>query len=134
MSPTSPLCLEILHSIEASFTTIGSDITNLYRDCIQQTGPEKYKCMDTTGILAFMNNIHVRQDIHADDKTVEQWDLCNLELMQNFKRDPFGSYHIYTQLLREERDLRIVIFIINIVDCLWNFKCFSAFTWNQKMD
>lgn len=29
--------------------------------------------------------------------------------MEGFKRDPIGSYHIYTQLLREERDLRIWI-------------------------
>jgi hypothetical protein len=28
--------------------------------------------------------------------------------MQNFKRDPAGSFDIYKQLLTEERDLRIV--------------------------
>lgn len=133
MSPTSPLCVEILHKIEADFTTVGSDITNLYRDCIKQTGPEKYKCMDTSGILAFMNNVHVREDIHADDKTVEQWDLCNLDLMQSFKRDPLGSYHVYNELLRKERDLRIVRIIINIVDCFRNFECLCAYCGNQKM-
>jgi hypothetical protein len=63
--------------------------------------------MDTTGILAFMNNALVREDIHAD-KSVEQWDLCNMNIMQNFKRDPAGSFDIYKQLLTEERDLRIV--------------------------
>lgn len=64
--------------------------------------------MDTTGILAFLNNAAVKEDIHADKSA--QWDLCDLDLMARFKRDPIGSYHIYTQLLREERDLRIVIF------------------------
>lgn len=47
---------------------------------MKQTGPERYKCVDTTGILAFMNNALVREDIHAEPK-VEQWDLCNLNLM-----------------------------------------------------
>ena len=115
------------------FTTTGSDITNLYRECIKQTGPEKYKCVDTTGILAFMNNVHVREDIHADDKTVEQWDLCNLDLMERWKRDPLGSYHVYRDLLREERDLRIVTFHHNIVDRLRNFECLRSYFRNQKM-
>ena len=47
-----------------------------------------------SGILAFMNNVLVREDIHAD-KSVEQWDLCNFDIMQNFKRDSEGSFHIY---------------------------------------
>lgn len=109
LGPNSTDCLNITHNIEAGFVNTGSDITNLYRECVKQTGPEKYKCMDTTGILAFLNNAHVREDIHTD-KSVEQWDLCNLDLMEKFKRDPKGTYHIYSELLREERDLRIVIF------------------------
>ena len=56
----------MIHKIESIFTQTGSDITNLYRECKQQTGPEKYKCMDTTGIFAFMNNADVKKDIHVD--------------------------------------------------------------------
>lgn len=58
----------MLHHIEAIFTNTGSDITNVYRECIKQTGPEKYKCLDMSGILAFMNNAHVKEDIHIDKK------------------------------------------------------------------
>ena len=47
------------------FVKTGSDITNLYRECVQQTGPEKYKCMDTVGILTFLNNKQVREDMHV---------------------------------------------------------------------
>lgn len=57
--------------------------------------------------MAFLNNAGVKEDMHADKSA--QWDLCDLDLMGRFKRDPIGSYHIYTQLLREERDLRIWI-------------------------
>lgn len=88
------------HNIEAGFVNTGSDISNIYRECIKQTGPEKYKCMDTAGILAFMNNKDVREDIHVD-QSATSWDLCNLELMENYKRDPLGSLHIYEALLRE---------------------------------
>jgi hypothetical protein len=45
-----------------------------------------------------MNNALVREDIHAD-KSVEQWDLCNMNIMQNFKRDPAGSFENSKYLL-----------------------------------
>lgn len=99
ISPDSQHCLDFKHRIEAAFTNTGSDITNIYRECVKQTGPEKYKCMDTAGILALMNSKTFREDIHADP-SVEQWDLCNLDIMQHFKRDPLGSLHVYEQLLR----------------------------------
>ena len=55
---------------------------NLYKECIQQTGPEKYKCMDTVGILAFMNNKDVREDLHVYEVEPDLvWDLCNLDIL-----------------------------------------------------
>lgn len=87
--------------------------------------------MDTSGILAFLNNAAVKEDMHADKSA--QWDLCDLDLMERFKRDPTGSYHIYAQLLREERDLRIVIFIKILVDCIRHPECFCAYFRNKKM-
>ncbi len=50
--------------------------------------------MDISGILAFMNNAHVQEDIHVDP-TVKQWDLCNFDILEGFKRDKDASLHIY---------------------------------------
>jgi len=81
------------------FTTTGSDITNVYRECVKQTGPERYKCLDMSGILAFMNNAHVQEDLHVDP-SVKSWDLCNFDILEGFKRDRDASLHIYEQLLQ----------------------------------
>ena len=64
-------CTEIKHQIENSFIKTGSDLSNIYKECIQQTGPEKYRCMDTIGILQFMNNKDVREDLHVDLHVLE---------------------------------------------------------------
>ena len=80
---------------------------------MQQTGPEKYKCMDTIGILAFMNNKDVRAEMHVIEIEPDLvWDLCNLDILRSFKRDHDGALKIYEKLLREEHNLRIVTFIL----------------------
>lgn len=103
-------CELILAEIQANFIKTGSDITSIYRECIQQTGPEKYKCMDTIGILAFLNSKLVREDLHVIEVEPDlNWDLCNLDVMEKFVRDHDGSLKVYEKLLREQHDLRIVI-------------------------
>lgn len=75
-----------------------------------QTGPEKYKCMDTIGILAFMNDKLVREDLNVLEVEPDLvWDLCNLDITEKFVRDHDGALKIYEKLLREEHDLRIVL-------------------------
>lgn len=60
IKPETSDCKEIIRQIENTFVKTGSDMQNLYKECIQQMGPERYKCLDTVGILAFMNDKAVR--------------------------------------------------------------------------
>ena len=71
-----------------------------------------------------MNNKLVREDLHVLEVEPDLvWDLCNLEVMQNFTRDHDGSLKVYEKLLREEHNLRIVNIYDNAVGSVWSFKC-----------
>lgn len=54
----------------------GADIHNLFKDCLHQPGD--YDCIDHKGIDAFLNNDHVREDMHVD--APQKWELCNSTL------------------------------------------------------
>lgn len=85
MNKASEACQNVIYSIEHDFVTTNTDINNIYKECIKQTGPEKYKCVDMIGILAFLNHDTYKEDLHADSRI--NWDMCNLDIMTNFHRN-----------------------------------------------
>ena len=69
------------------------------------------KCVDTIGILSFLNNAKVKEVINTDISV--NWKFCNSDLQNKWVRDPEGAVKTYEKLLKSENNLRIVnIFLI----------------------
>lgn len=94
--------------IASDFKMTGADLHNLYTECLHQPGD--YGCIDHIGIDTFLNSATVQEDMHVD--AGKKWDLCNFTLSKMYERDPSGSLYTYETLLREEHNLRIVIFYL----------------------
>lgn len=68
-----------------------------------------------------MNNPEVKQQIHADPSI--QWKMCNPDIPSKWQANPQGAIDIYKKILREQHDIRIVIFYFILVDCLRSCQC-----------
>lgn len=53
-----PGCDKVEQKIESNFRLTGSDLHNLYKECLHQPGD--YPCIDHLGIDAFMNDALVK--------------------------------------------------------------------------
>lgn len=69
-------CKTIVHSIESSFLNTGSDIKNVYNQCVQQEA--EMPCFDLIGIKSFLNDPDVKKEIHADPSV--EWKMCNFNI------------------------------------------------------
>jgi hypothetical protein len=86
--------------IESDFLITGTDLRNLYQECLHQSGD--YGCIDHIGIDIFLNIAAVKEDLNADKTKV--WSLCNATLAKAYTRDPDGSVKSYETLLRKGWD------------------------------
>lgn len=102
-------CDRVEQKIESDFRITGSDLRNLYQECLHQAGD--YGCVDHIGVDTFFNVASVKEDLNADKDI--KWNLCNFTLSKLYARDPDGSIKDYETLIREEfngQKLRIVPF------------------------
>jgi len=93
----TPNCELVEQRIASNFLMTGSDLHNLYTECLHQPGD--YNCIDHLGIDAFMNDDKVKVDMNANPNV--KWQLCNATLSKNYERDEEGSFKTYERLLRE---------------------------------
>lgn len=63
------------------------------------------------GIYWFLNNANVKEQIHAD--TNVHWKMCNPDVSNKWVANSNGAIDIYKKILREQHDLRIVMFLLN---------------------
>jgi hypothetical protein len=62
----------------------GSDLKNIYNQCIQQEGD--IPCLDLKGLNNFLNNETLKILINAD--STRTWKMCNPDIQNKWTRNP----------------------------------------------